>query len=78
VKIHSTDAAAHCISVGQSIELRSRRGTRRANAVITATVQPGHLFVPMHGPDVNKLTFASFHHHSRQPIYKLCAVAVSN
>jgi ferredoxin-nitrate reductase len=77
VEIHPTDAAAHRITAGQSIELRSRRGTCTANAVITATVQPGHLFVPMHWPDVNKLTFPSFDPHSRQPSYKFCAVAIA-
>ena len=77
VEIHPTDAAAHRITAGQSIQLRSRRGTCTANAVITATVQPGHLFVPMHWPDVNKLTFPAFDPHSRQPSYKFCAVTIS-
>jgi assimilatory nitrate reductase catalytic subunit len=28
----------------------------------------------MHGPTINKLTFAAFDPHSRQPAYKACAV----
>jgi anaerobic selenocysteine-containing dehydrogenase len=44
--------------------------------VVTATVQPGQVFMPMHFPAVNQLTHAAFDPHSRQPAYKACAVAV--
>jgi len=41
---------------------------------VTRAVRPGELFIPMHGPKINKLTFAAFDPHSRQPAYKACAV----
>ena len=44
----------------------------------TATVQPGHVFLPMHFAAVNQLTFPSFDPHSRQPSYKACAVALAH
>ena len=75
VDIHPADATAHHLTSGQPITIRSRRGACTAH-VITATVQPGQLFIPMHWPDVNKLTFPSFEPHSRQPSYKACAVAI--
>ncbi len=57
--------------------IRSKRGHCTAHALITPTVQPGQLFLPMHWPDINKLTYPSFDPHSRQPNYKACAVAIS-
>jgi assimilatory nitrate reductase catalytic subunit len=39
-------------------------------------VQPGQVFVPMHHPETNRLTFAAFDPLSRQPAYKACAVAI--
>jgi assimilatory nitrate reductase catalytic subunit len=48
----------------------------RARAHLTATVAAGQAFLPMHHPDVNRLTFPSFDPHSRQPAYKLSAVEV--
>ena len=44
--------------------------------MLTPTVQPGQLFMPMHYAKANKLTMASFDPHSRQPSYKFCAVRV--
>ena len=62
---------------GQRVEVRSRRGAAAAVAFVTTTVQPGQVFLPMHFPDVNKLTFPAYDPHSRQPSYKACAVAVA-
>ena len=45
-------------------------------AFVTRTVRAGELFIPMHGPTINKLTFAAFDPHSRQPAFKACAVNV--
>jgi assimilatory nitrate reductase catalytic subunit len=47
-----------------------------ATVVLTSTVQPGQLFIPMHYPEVNRLTLPAFDPHSRQPSYKHCAVRV--
>jgi assimilatory nitrate reductase catalytic subunit len=48
----------------------------RASVYLAPTVQPGQVFLPMHYPEVNRLTHPSFVPHSRQPNYKACAVAV--
>lgn len=75
-EIHPTDAERLGILAGSRVQVRSRRGVAAALAVVTATVQPGQIFLPMHFPEVNRLTFAAFDPHSRQPSYKACAVAL--
>jgi assimilatory nitrate reductase catalytic subunit len=47
-----------------------------AAALITATVRPGEIFIPMHYVEANRLTHWSVDPHSRQPAYKACAVAL--
>ncbi len=74
--VHPDDAARLGISAGQRIAVRSRRGIAHAVAVVTATVQPGQVFLPMHFDAVNRLTFPAFDPHSRQPAYKACAVTI--
>jgi ferredoxin-nitrate reductase len=77
VEIHPDDAARFRIVAGDSVLIRSRRGSTTAVAVVTSTVQPGQIFLPMHFPAVNQLTFPAYDPHSRQPSYKASAVAVS-
>ncbi|MDO8631314.1 MAG: molybdopterin oxidoreductase family protein, partial [Phycisphaerales bacterium] len=77
VEIHPDDAERIGIVSGHSVCVRSRRGVADATAVVSATVQRGQVFLPMHFEAVNRLTFASFDPHSRQPSYKACAVAVT-
>ena len=56
--------------------VRSRRGELTAAVFVTATVQPGQMFIPMHYAVTNRLTLAAFDPYSRQPAYKACAVRV--
>ncbi len=77
VEIHPDDAERLGLSAGDRATIRSRRGEAEAIAVVTATVQRGQIFLPMHFEAVNRLTFPSFDPHSRQPSYKACAVAVA-
>ncbi|MDB5048978.1 MAG: nitrate reductase [Fibrobacteres bacterium] len=76
VEIHPEDASRLKIASGDWVIVRSLRGRARARASVASTVQPGHLFMPMHDVEVNRLTFPSFDPHSRQPSYKHCAVNV--
>jgi assimilatory nitrate reductase catalytic subunit len=76
VEISPADADRLGIANNAPIVVRSRRGAADAFAVVTATVQPGQLFMPMHFDAVNRLTFPAFDPHSRQPSYKACAVTV--
>lgn len=77
VEIHPDDASRLGVRDGGVALVRSARGEARATAVVTATVQRGQVFMPMHDPQVNRLTFPAFDPHSRQPSYKACAVSVA-
>ncbi len=74
LEINPADAARLGIASGQRVRVSSRRGDAEAVAFITATVAPGQIYLAMHGPEVNRLTFPAFDPHSRQPGYKACAV----
>jgi ferredoxin-nitrate reductase len=74
--LHPDDAGRLGIESGTRVTIRSRRGVVTATAVVTATVQRGQVYLPMHFEAVNRLTFPAFDPHSRQPAYKACAVSV--
>jgi assimilatory nitrate reductase catalytic subunit len=76
VEMNGVDAAACRIVTGAPVRIMSRRGSVSATAFVTSTVQQGQVFMPMHYPEVNRLTHPSFDPHSRQPNYKHCAVSV--
>ena len=76
LEIHPEDASRLKIASGEWVIVSSLRGHARARASVASTVQPGHLFMPMHDVEVNRLTFPSYDPHSRQPSYKHCAVSV--
>ena len=77
VEIHPDDAASRGIGAGDHVEVKSKRGRITVRAHVTRIVQPGQVFVPMHDPSTNQLTFAAFDPQSRQPAYKACAVEVT-
>jgi assimilatory nitrate reductase catalytic subunit len=70
------DAAAAGVAAGETVVVESRRGTIRAIALPTPTVQPGHAFLAMHDAATNILTFPRVDPLSRQPAYKHAAVSV--
>jgi assimilatory nitrate reductase catalytic subunit len=76
VEIHPTDAKRMGLKEHDAVRLRSRRGELVASVYLAPTVAPGQIFLPMHYPEVNRLTHPSFDPHSRQPNYKACAVAL--
>jgi len=77
IELHPADAVPLGAVTGDTMQVRSRRGVTTALAVVTPIVQPGQVFMPLHFPEVNLLTFPAYDPHSRQPAYKACAVAVS-
>ncbi len=77
-EINPEDAARLGIAAASAVTIRSRRATITATAHLTTTVRPGQLFLPMHFPEVNQLTFPAYDPHSRQPSYKACAVALAS
>ena len=76
IEIHPWDAARLHIRAGQRVTVSSRRASVKVLASLTATVQRGQVFMPMHFPETNLLTLSAFDPHSRQPSYKACAVSV--
>ena len=76
VEIHPDDAERLGIDPNSRMTVKSRRADVSVTAMVTPTVQPGQLFIPMHYAKANRLTQASFDPYSRQPSYKFCAVRV--
>ena len=74
VEINPSDARRLGIRSNDRVGVESRRGRIEATAFVTRSVQPGHLFVPMHYEVTNRLTDAIFDPYSKQPSYKACAV----
>jgi assimilatory nitrate reductase catalytic subunit len=76
VEMSPDDAETRALSADDWAVVTSARGSMRARAVITPTVQRGQVFVPMHFAETNRLTNPSFDPYSRQPSYKSGAVDV--
>jgi assimilatory nitrate reductase catalytic subunit len=77
VEINPADAKVLGIAPNRSVTISSQRGRMRATAVLTPTVAPGTLFIPMHYEPTNRLTDAVFDPYSKQPSYKSCAVRIT-
>ena len=73
VEVNPADAKARGVATNDTVHVESRRGHITATAFVTRSVQPGHLFVPMHYEETNRLTDAVFDPYSKQPSYKACA-----
>ena len=76
LELHPADARRLHIRSGQRLVVTSRRGTVEVAAQITASIQPGQVFMPMHFAETNQLTLGVFDPYSRQPSYKACAVNI--
>jgi assimilatory nitrate reductase catalytic subunit len=75
-EINPLDAAELSIEDQTWAKVCSRRGEATLRAVLTACVQRGQIFVPMHDGQTNHLTNSIVDPYSRQPSYKDCAVRV--
>ena len=83
LEMHPEDAAPLGISEGDSLRIVSRRGELRLPARLTAHVQPGCCWAPMHWNDlfapgvaVNEVTSENACPESHQPELKYCPVRV--
>ena len=74
LEVNPDDAARLGLTANSSVAIVSRRARVVCSVFITATVQPGQVFIPMHYEVTNQLTRAECDPHSRQPSYKYCAV----
>jgi assimilatory nitrate reductase catalytic subunit len=77
IEIHPHDAKALGVRSGSRVSIASRRATIQAAVLVTATIQQGQVYLPMHDAATNKLTLPAFDAHSRQPSYKYCAVRIA-
>jgi len=85
VELHPDDAEAQGIAEGDTVTIYNDRGAVRARAVLTDTVKPGVVFLPMHwGKSLQKgdaranvLTSQLVDPRSKEPEFKLAAVALS-
>jgi predicted molibdopterin-dependent oxidoreductase YjgC len=76
VEINPGDAQQLAIRTGDTLRIASQRGELRAAALVTPSIQPGQVFLPMHYEATNLLTDPVFDPFSHQPAYKACAVSV--
>lgn len=76
LRMNTLDAGALGLRNGQEVQIRSRRGSVKAHLDLSMGMRRGQVFLPMHHPDVNQLTFEEVDPQSRQPSYKYCSVAV--
>ena len=77
VEINPQDARREGIRPNSMVQIKSQRGSVKAKAFVTPTIQQGQLFIPMQYEATNQLTLAHFDPYSRQPSYKNCAVRIS-
>ncbi|MGB0344535.1 MAG: molybdopterin oxidoreductase family protein [Coraliomargarita sp.] len=77
-EIHPEDATRLEIAPNTPVQISSRRGHMKATAILTPTVQPGQIFLPMHYAKTNQLTADAYDPYSLQPSYKACAVALQS
>jgi predicted molibdopterin-dependent oxidoreductase YjgC len=78
VEINDQDAARMGVSGGQKVRIASRRGAVEAAALVSATTDPGVIFMPFHFAEAaaNKLTIAALDPTGMIPELKVCAVKV--
>ena len=76
VEINPEDARRANVRPSELVMVESQRGSIKARAFVTPTLQPGQVFIPMHYEATNRLTLAHFDPYSRQPSYKNCAVRI--
>ncbi len=76
VEVSPKDARQIGISTEDKVFVISRRATIEAKVVVTQTVLPGQVFIPMHYAATNRLTMESFDPYSKQPSYKYATVRI--
>lgn len=74
VEVNPADARRLGLEPHGRVAVVSRRARVECTLFVTGTVQPGHVFMPMHYRVTNQLTKSEFDPHSRQPSFKHCAV----
>lgn len=80
LEIHPEDAKRIGAGGADKVRVRSRRGSGVYRVKITETARPGTVFVHMHDPErlANAITIDALDPVSKEPEFKICAVAVEN
>jgi anaerobic selenocysteine-containing dehydrogenase len=76
VEINPGDATQLGIEQGDTVTVSSARGCVNAIASVVDDVAINQIFMPMHYPETNRLTFPSFDPESFQPAFKSAAVSL--
>jgi len=76
VEVNPEDAIKAGVEDGDTVTLKTRRGSIEVEARLTDAVQPGLLFIPFHFPDscANKLTISALDPSAKCAETKVCAV----
>jgi predicted molibdopterin-dependent oxidoreductase YjgC len=79
VELHPRDAARLGLSMGDWVEVASRRGTLTARLLVTGRSPEGVVFIPFHFAEAaaNLLTDPRLDRRAKIPDYKVCAVRVA-
>jgi nitrate reductase NapA len=77
-ELHPDDGARLAVRTGDAVRIRSRRGADTFKVKLVQGARPGLAFVHMHDPDrmCNRITNDAVDPISRQPEFKVCAVAI--
>ncbi len=76
VEINFDDAIQYNIRQNQWVFVVTARGKAKVQASLVYSLKKGEIFMPMHYPETNYLTLASFDPYSRQPSYKHCVANI--
>jgi formate dehydrogenase major subunit len=78
VEVHPQDLTSLAVADGETVVVRSRRGTIRLPARRSDRVQPGSVFIPFHFREAaaNVLTNDALDPFGKIPEFKFCAVRI--
>jgi ferredoxin-nitrate reductase len=76
-EIHPDDAEKYGIEEGDSIEVSSKRGSIQTTALITKSILPKCLFIPISNRDINFVTNDLLDRESLEPDYNHSAVSIT-
>jgi anaerobic selenocysteine-containing dehydrogenase len=74
VEVNPEDARELGLLNGTKVDVVSRRGAVTVDCRVSQELARGQVFMPMHYPETNLLTFPAFDPYSAEPAYKYSAV----
>lgn len=77
IEMNPKDGVRYGVLENNKVFVESLRGLICVDVVFRNGIKEGQVFMPMHYPEANILTYPCFDPYSHQPAYKYCAVRVS-